>query len=151
MTYQPRLQPALLFFCLLLISGTTVFAQDDPAPETPAEAPVEAGATAAGEGDYLKGKALWKANICQSCHANSMKDDMTGPALGGVEARWAAYPREDLYDWIRNSQLLVSRGHPRAKEVSEKYPGVMSNFPDLSDGEIEDLLSYINEEYEGRP
>lgn len=80
-----------------------------------------------------------------------MKDNATGPALGGVEARWADYPREDLYAWIRNSQLLVSSGHPRAMEVSEKYPGVMSNFPDLTDGEIEDLLSYIKKESGGRP
>ncbi len=80
-----------------------------------------------------------------------MKDNATGPALGGVEARWADYPREDLYAWIRNSQLLASSGHPLAVKVSEKYPGTMSNFPDLSDGEIEDLLSYIKEEYEGRP
>ena len=55
-----------------------------------------------------------------------MKDDLTVPTLGGVTARWAAHPRENLYAWIRNSQRLISEGHPRAKELwGEWNPYVM--------------------------
>ena len=119
--------------------------------ETPAEAPVEAGATAAGEGDYLKGKALWKANICQSCHANSMKDDMTGPALGGVEERWSAEPREHLYRWVQQSQALIASGESaRAQAVWAKWgPTVMSNYTGLTNSDVEHLLAYIDGQYTG--
>lgn len=90
------------------------------------------------------GRAVWSANNCASCHAGNMKDDLTGPALAGVTARWAVYPREDLYAWIRNSQVLVSAGHPRAMEVwTENKKRIMTNYPNLTDEEIEGLLAYI--------
>ena len=63
-----------------------------------------------------EGKNLFIAN-CASCHNKNMKDNLTGPALGGTEERWAAFPREDLYKWIRNSQALIATGHPRATEL----------------------------------
>jgi hypothetical protein len=28
-----------------------------------------------------------------------------------VQERWAAYPREDLYAWVKNSQVLIKAGH----------------------------------------
>ena len=34
--------------------------------------------------DLDKGKTLFKDN-CASCHNKNMKDDMTGPALGGAK------------------------------------------------------------------
>jgi len=82
------------------------------------------------------GKAIWNSNNCSSCHAKNMKDDLTGPALSGVTARWAAYPREDLYAWIRNSSILIEARHPRAIEVwMENKKGVMANYPNLTDEE----------------
>ncbi|MCB0528013.1 MAG: c-type cytochrome, partial [Saprospiraceae bacterium] len=91
-----------------------------------------------------EGKALFVAN-CASCHNKNMKDNLTGPALGGVEDRWADYPRQDLYSWIRNSQALVASGHPRATELWSKWkPVLMNNFPGLTDDQIESLLLYIN-------
>ncbi len=89
------------------------------------------------------GKTTFK-NYCASCHNKNMKDDMTGPALGGVEERWADYPREDLYSWIRNSQQLVSEKHPRAISLVKEWDNiVMSPFPNLTDEEIEGVLLYI--------
>ena len=41
------------------------------------------------------GKDLFR-NLCGSCHNKNMVQDMTGPALGGVQERWAEYPQEDL-------------------------------------------------------
>ena len=74
-----------------------------------------------------------------------MVDALTGPALAGTEERWSDYPREDLYQWIRASQAMISEGHPRAVELwNEWKPTVMNNFPNLTDDDIESLLLYIN-------
>ena len=92
------------------------------------------------DADAGVGATLFK-NQCASCHNRNMKDNLTGPALGGVEERWAEWPREDLYAWIRNSQGMISQGHPRAVAVwNEWKPTVMTNFPALTDLEIESLL-----------
>lgn len=93
-------------------------------------------------GDAAAGKEIFK-NQCATCHNKNMKDKMTGPALGGVEERWGAFPRTDLYKWIRNSQSLLATGHPRATAIWNEYkPIVMSNF-NLSDAEIENVLAYV--------
>jgi cytochrome c2 len=90
-----------------------------------------------------KGKELFLAN-CASCHNKNMKDDLTGPALGGVETRWAAFPRKDLYQFIRGSQAMIKEGHPRAVELWQKHkPTPMNDFPSLTDEDIEALLTYI--------
>lgn len=91
------------------------------------------------------GKASFKNN-CASCHNKNMKDDLTGPALGGVQERWGSYPKTDLYKWIRNSQGLIASGHPRAAELWAKWKGngMMTAFPNLSDQEIEDILAYVD-------
>ncbi len=96
-----------------------------------------------------EGKALFRAN-CGSCHNSNMKSKMTGPALGGVEERWADYPQEDLYGWIRNSAAMVANDHPRAVEVYNEWNGAqMSPFPDLSDDDITNILAYIDGVYTG--
>ncbi|MEM6878480.1 MAG: c-type cytochrome [Bacteroidota bacterium] len=97
------------------------------------------------EGDPAVGKTVWNANACGSCHNNNMVANMTGPALGGLEERWAEYPREDLYAWIRNSQALIAEGHPRAVKLWADWgPTVMSPYMALTDDEIEGLIAYIN-------
>ncbi|WP_020571590.1 c-type cytochrome [Neolewinella persica] len=101
--------------------------------------------------EFQLGKNTWNTNGCGACHNKNMKDIATAPALGGVTARWAAYPREDLHAWIRSSQRLISEGHPRAKELWSAWkPSVMSNYK-LEDEEIEALLHYIEAQYTGRP
>ena len=94
--------------------------------------------------DLADGKATFK-NYCASCHNKDMKSKMTGPALAGLEERWADYPREDLYQWIRNSQSMIAAGHPRAAELwAEWSPTVMNSFPNLTDAQIENVIGYIN-------
>ena len=89
------------------------------------------------------GKKVWKDNNCGSCHAGNMVTDATGPALSGVTARWADYPAADLNAWIINSGKLIATGHPRANELIRKWKRPMPAYPELTDAEISDLLSYI--------
>lgn len=90
------------------------------------------------------GKEIFVAN-CASCHNKNMKDNLTGPALAGTEERWSAFPRKDLYAWIRNSQALIATGHPRANELWAKWkPTLMNNYPGLTDEQIESIILYIN-------
>ncbi len=169
MTYFTQSFRYLLLICTLITLVGTTYAQGDPAqaptaqsiiegdPATTAAAdvgaaaPADGGEVAPGAGDPAKGAALWKANICQSCHAGSMKENMTGPALGGVQERWAGEPREHLYRWVQNSQKLIGSGESaRAIAVWNQYkPTAMSNYTNLSNSDVEHLLAFINGVYTG--
>lgn len=99
--------------------------------------------------DIEVGKDLFKNN-CAACHNKNMKDALTGPALGGTQERWASYPKEDLYSWIRNSQAMIKTGHPKATELWNQFkPTVMTAFPNLTNDDIESLLLYIDGVYKG--
>ena len=126
------LSSRFLFVVSLLWCATALHAQDNGA----ATADIEAG------------KTLFKNN-CATCHNKNMKDNLTGPALGGTQERWAAYPKEDLYAWIRNSQGQIAAGHPRATELWNQWkPTLMTNF-NLTDQEIDNILAYIQCTYDG--
>src|SRR5690606_33886076 len=86
------------------------------------------------------------------CHNRDMKTVLTGPPLGPAEANWSQYPREDLINWIRNSQAMIAEGHPRAVTLWEEFkPTVMNSFPNLTDQEIESILAYVNQQYTAAP
>jgi mono/diheme cytochrome c family protein len=92
--------------------------------------------------DMNAGKTLF-INNCASCHAKSMKDKLTGPALAGARERWG--DDKALYAWIRNSQASIASGQPRAVQIWSEYkPTVMTAFAGLKDEEIENLLAYID-------
>jgi hypothetical protein len=68
---------------------------------------------------------------------------LVGPALKGVEDRWPE--KAQLYAWIRNSAAVVKSGYPRAVEVYNEYNKLqMTAFPELTDGDIDAILVYIN-------
>ena len=98
--------------------------------------------------DLDNGKSLFKAN-CAQCHNKNMKDDLTGPALGGIAERWEG--KEDvLYAWIRNSQAVIASGDKYANNLYNEWNKTLMNpFPDLTDQEIEDLLGYVDGMYKG--
>jgi len=103
--------------------------------------------TSRGEVSADAGKELFKS-YCASCHAKDMRSAATGPALGGSQERWG--DDTALYAWIRNSQALISQGHPRATELWNQYkPTVMTAFPNLTDDEIGSILAYVNGVYDG--
>ncbi len=93
---------------------------------------------------FQKGKSLFKAK-CASCHNKNMKDDLTGPALAGYATRWAAYPKEDLFLWIKNSSKMIANKHPRALLLWKKYKVLMPSFSSLEENDIEAILLYIDE------
>ena len=95
------------------------------------------------------GKTLFK-NSCAACHNKNMRDDLTGPALGGVAQEWEAYnDGKDIYRWIRNSQKLVEEEHPRGKKIFEDYNGTIMPPNNLTDEEIDAVLYYIDLVYDG--
>ncbi len=91
--------------------------------------------------DLDAGKALFRAN-CKQCHNPSMKDDMTGPALAGVEERWG--DTDDLYAWIRNSVAFAETGNAYAQTMIDWAPSAMNAFPTLTDDDLSNLLGYID-------
>ena len=95
--------------------------------------------------DIGAGKSLFK-DKCATCHNKNMKDNLTGPPLAGMEDRWADYPREDLYQWIRNSQEMIQAGHPKAVELWNEFkPTVMTANEALTDVDIENIIAYVND------
>ncbi len=101
--------------------------------------------------DLENGKTIFRNN-CAACHAGDMKTNLTGPALGGSQERWADYGGEEaLYAWIRNSQAMIAGGeNERAKQLwSEWGPTVMNSFLNLTDDEIANTLAYIDAVYKG--
>lgn len=110
---------------------------------------VSAQAEAVAPADLDAGKALFR-NYCATCHNKNMVADLTGPALGGSQERWAEFPEEDLYRWIRNSAAMIDEGHPRANELWDAWkPAVMNAFGQLTDQEIKNILGYIDGVYQG--
>jgi len=88
------------------------------------------------------GKELFK-NYCAACHNRDMRTAATGPALAGTQEAWG--DDAALYSWIRNSQEMIKKGHPRAVQLWNQYkPTVMTAFPNLTDDEIGSMLAYIN-------
>ncbi|MES2647404.1 MAG: c-type cytochrome [Bacteroidota bacterium] len=85
------------------------------------------------------GKALFNAN-CASCH--KMDKDLTGPALLGVEDRWAS--KELLQLWIKNWPAAVATGDAYAAKIKDWSPAAMNQFPNLSDADVDAILGYIS-------
>jgi mono/diheme cytochrome c family protein len=85
------------------------------------------------------GKALFSQN-CASCHA--VNKNLTGPALAGVEDRWAE--KKNLYAWIKNSAAYLKTGDPYATKLYNEYNKTAMNlFPSLTDQDIDAILGYI--------
>ncbi len=128
MIYKSLMFRLLLLFCISLLSFN--FASADQVID--------------------QGKALFKAN-CAQCHNRNMKDDLTGPALGGVRDRWES--EEMLYSWIRNSTGLATSGESayatNLYNTWNKSP--MNPFPNLKDEEIAAILAYVDCMYTSGP
>lgn len=126
----------------ILILGTVflftffnpVFAQDDVAVDTAAVTEASSG------GDVAKGEELFKS-LCAACHKRYKK--MTGPALFGVADK---YDKAWLYSWVKNSNAMIASGDAQAVAIYEEYnKTAMNAFPQLTDGDIDNILAYVME------
>jgi len=125
-----------IVFCLalMLTFSFSSFSQTEPAVATDAAVPVSAGADAAA------GKALFNTN-CAACHKLDAKS--TGPALRGVVNK---HSMEWMYKWIANSSAMIKAGDPIAvKLFEENNKAVMTNFPNLSKVDIDNIIAYTSE------
>jgi cytochrome c2 len=128
-----------LFLSLALMLSISVasFAQD--------AAPVAAEATAAAPvassgGDAVKGKELFNAN-CAACHKLDAKS--TGPALRDIISK---YEISWIYKWVHNSSDLIKSGDAAAVKVFEENNKIpMTAFPQLSEGDIDNIIAYTSE------
>jgi cytochrome c2/heme/copper-type cytochrome/quinol oxidase subunit 2 len=112
---------AVLFFMLV---GVSAYAADP--------------AVASSEEAIAAGKTVFNAN-CKQCHKLDQKN--VGPALRGVTDRqsiaWAK-------SFIKNSQAVIASGDAYANALYKEYNNtVMPSHEFLSDGDLDNLLSYI--------
>lgn len=92
------------------------------------------------EADPKKGKELFNS-LCAACHKRYKK--ATGPALYGVTDR---HSTEWLYKWIKNSSAMIAAGDPEAVAIYEEYNKTpMNAFPQLTNGDIDNILAYVME------
>jgi cytochrome c2 len=130
----------ILLFCLALSLSFSfaTFAQEAAAPAA-APADAAAAAPAAGAGDPAKGKELFNS-LCAACHKLDAKS--TGPALRGVSDR---HDRAWIYKWVHNSSELIKSGDKDAvKLFAENNNSVMTPFPQLSEGDIDNIMAYTS-------
>lgn len=132
----------ILLFCLALSLSFSItsYAQDAPAPAV-AAAPADAAAAApaAGAGDPAKGKELFNT-LCAACHKLDAKS--TGPALRGVADK---HDRAWIYKWVANSSAMIKSGDPEAVKLFAEYKAQMTAFPQLSSGDIDNIMAYTSQ------
>jgi len=88
----------------------------------------------------LHGQTLFWSN-CASCH-NAIRD-MTGPALAGVTDHRA---KAWIYAFVHNSSALIASGDSNAIRIADEWNQVaMTRFPNLSNHDIDDIFSYVDE------
>lgn len=112
---------AVLFFMLM---GVSAYAADP--------------AVASSDETIAAGKTVFNAN-CKQCHKLDQKN--VGPALRGITDRqsiaWAK-------SFIKNSQAVISSGDAYATALYKEYSNtVMPSHEFLSDGDLDNILSYI--------
>lgn len=92
--------------------------------------------------DAAEGEKLFKQN-CTSCHA--VKKQVVGPALKGVETRWA--DPKLLIKFIQQSQDVIKGGDAYSNELFKKYnQTVMPNHGFLTDANVQSILAYVKAE-----
>ncbi len=137
---------AILFLFTFSFAQTEVAPPPVKATASAASAAASPVVAAAGAGDATKGKELFNAN-CAACHKLDAK--MTGPMLRGVSAK---HDKEWLYKWIHNSQALIKSGDADANKLWEEYkPTLMTAFPQLSTGDIDNIIAYTDTPKEVAP
>jgi mono/diheme cytochrome c family protein len=101
------------------------------------------GHSAYAQGDAVKGEVLFKAK-CTTCH--KVESQLVGPALGPQ----LTSETDDKYleKWVENNQALIAAKNPKAVTIFNKFnQSVMTVFPDLTDGDVDNILAYVRGEW----
>jgi protein SCO1 len=88
--------------------------------------------------DQLPGQALF-AKACATCHTIG-GGDLVGPDIKHIEKR---RDRAWLTRFLISPEKMRAEKDPLALEISKKYPGVMMPNLGLMEGDVSDLLQYI--------
>ncbi|WP_185867193.1 c-type cytochrome [Blattabacterium cuenoti] len=92
------------------------------------------------KGDVENGTELFKKN-CTACHSLDLEKKMIGPALHDVTEKRS---RKWLHQWIKNNKSLRESGDKEAIAIYKEYGNIeMNSFPQLSEKQIDDILSFI--------
>ena len=93
------------------------------------------------QSDIEAGKTIFN-NRCASCHAVGKK--LIGPALQNVSERHSV---DWIVDFVRHSQKIIQSGDKTAISLYEEYnKTLMPDHLDLKETDIQNILSFINEE-----
>ncbi len=85
------------------------------------------------------GKKLF-INNCVQCH--SVSKEKNGPALAGSMQRWNNDTAK-LVAYIKNSQEVIKTDAYAAKLYKDWSNMIMPSFPQLTEGEVKEILEYI--------
>lgn len=92
--------------------------------------------------DIESGKTLFKSN-CAACHTVG-KGKLTGPDLKNVSDRVSP---EWIHAFVKNSTEVIASGDEYANKIFNEYgKTVMTAHPHLTDGDIDNIIAYIDEE-----
>lgn len=93
-----------------------------------------------------EGEGLFKAK-CNTCH--QVFKDGTGPKLFEVRKKWADGGAEEgsILQWVKNWETAAA-SDSYAKEVEAWSPAAMSNFPDLTDEQINSIFDWVDAQKE---
>ncbi|MGV3640393.1 MAG: PQQ-dependent sugar dehydrogenase, partial [Adhaeribacter sp.] len=110
------------------------------APASPAPAsPGQASSPYSGDPQVIaQGQALFESN-CAACHGFKQKG--IGPNLSGVTAQVS---HAWITRFVRNAPEVITSGDARAKRLFAEYNQYMPPFTNLSEGEIQALVSFIH-------
>jgi len=93
------------------------------------------------------GKTLFLQN-CATCH-NPLRI-VVGPALKGVTSR--VPDQKLLHSWIKNNASVLASGNKYFSDLTKQFGGSPMNlFPNLTDAEINSILSYVDSYKEPGP
>jgi cytochrome c2 len=88
-----------------------------------------------------KGKLLFQLK-CAACH--TIGKNATGPDLQGFEEKGPWAERKNVYKWIRNPMEFMKKNE-YTQNLKKAFSGtMMTAFPDLSNEDIDEIISYIN-------
>ncbi len=130
----------IIFSLALMLTLSLSSNAQNAAPAAAATATTAPAAPAATGADPVKGKELFNSN-CAACHKLDAK--ATGPMLRNIAAK---HDMAWMYKWIHNSSELIKSGDAAAVKVYEENNKVaMTHFPQLSEGDIDNIIAYTSE------